>query len=160
MSTEEKIVEKLKRVHQTVAIAESCTGGMVCSRLVDVAGASDCFGEGYVTYSNEAKEKNLGVLHETLARWGAVSEETAVQMARGAMKRAGADYGVATTGIAGPGGGSFDKPVGLVYISCVTSKRSFVERHIFAGSRSEVRRQAADRALLLLEESIREEDAL
>lgn len=160
MNTEERIVEKLNRLHQTVAVAESCTGGMICSRLVDVAGASSCFFEGYVTYSNEAKEKNLGVLSETLHKWGAVSEETAVQMARGAMKRAGADYGIATTGIAGPGGGSPEKPVGLVYISCVTSRHSFVERHVFSGNRGEVRRQAADRALLLLEASIWEETSV
>lgn len=103
MNTEERIIEKLNRLHQTVAVAESCTGGMICSRLVDVAGASGCFLEGYVTYSNEAKEKNLGVFRETIQQKGAVSEETAVQMAQGAMKRAGADYGISTTGIAGRG---------------------------------------------------------
>ena len=154
MELEEKIVDALTERGQWAAAAESCTGGMICSRLVNVAGASACFGEGYVTYSNEAKEKNLGVSHETLTEFGAVSEETAVQMARGALKRAGADYGIATTGIAGPGGGTKDKPVGLVYISCVTSRQSFVERHIFSGGRAQVRAQATEAALALLYETI------
>ena len=112
-----EIIEKLTRHGKTVAVAESCTGGMICSMLVEQAGASACFAEGYVTYSNEAKEKNLGVSHEVLEACGAVSEQTARQMAEGVRRRGEADYGVATTGIAGPDGGTAEKPVGLVYIA-------------------------------------------
>lgn len=157
MKTEEDIVKRLTEQHQTVAVAESCTGGMVCSRLVNVPGASECFCEGYVTYSNGAKEKNLDVSHDTLERFGAVSEETAAQMACGVRKRAGADYGISTTGIAGPGGGTEKKPVGLVYISCATHRNVFVERFVFSGDREQIRRQAANQALLLLAECIRKE---
>ena len=99
-----EIIEKLSSRNKTVAVAESCTGGMVCSMLVEQAGASACFAEGYVTYSNEAKEKNLGVSHAVLESFGAVSEQTARQMAEGVRRRAEADYGLATTGIAGPDG--------------------------------------------------------
>ena len=101
----EKIVKELEKAQSTVAVAESCTGGMVSASLVDYPGVSACFKEGYVTYSNEAKEKNLGVLHTTLEAYGAVSRQTAEQMAEGVRKRAGATYGLATTGIAGPDGG-------------------------------------------------------
>ena len=100
------IVANLSAKKLTVATAESCTGGLIASTIVDVPGASDCFNEGYVTYSNEAKMKNLGVLDETLMAHGAVSTETATEMAKGVKKRAKADFGLASTGIAGPGGGS------------------------------------------------------
>ena len=149
-NTAEEIVRGLVSRKQSVGVAESCTGGLVSSVLVDVPGASACFCEGYVTYSNEAKEKNLGVSHGTLERFGAVSEETAAEMAEGVRKRADADYGVATTGIAGPDGGSAEKPVGLVYIGCASAAGTRVERHIFSGDRREVRTQAAARALELL----------
>ena len=145
-----EIIEKLTRHGKTVAVAESCTGGMICSMLVEQAGASACFAEGYVTYSNEAKEKNLGVSHEVLEACGAVSEQTARQMAEGVRRRGEADYGVATTGIAGPDGGTAEKPVGLVYIAC----------HVFSGDRTRVRTQAAERALALLEECMAKEQSL
>ena len=113
-----EILQRLIESGRTVATAESCTGGMIASSIVDVAGASDCFNEGYVTYSNEAKMKNLGVKDGTLMVHGAVSFETAIEMAQGVRKKAKADYGISSTGIAGPGGGSPTKPVGLVYIGC------------------------------------------
>ena len=155
-----EIIEKLTRHGKTVAVAESCTGGMICSMLVEQAGASACFAEGYVTYSNEAKEKNLGVSHEVLEACGAVSEQTARQMAEGVRRRGEADYGVATTGIAGPDGGTAEKPVGLVYIACAHAAGTQVERHVFSGDRTPVRTQAAERALALLEECMAKEQSL
>ena len=155
-----EIIEKLTRQGKTVAVAESCTGGMICSMLVEQAGASACFAEGYVTYSNEAKEKNLGVSHEVLEACGAVSEQTARQMAEGVRRRGEADYGVATTGIAGPDGGTAEKPVGLVYIACAHAGGTQVERHVFSGDRTRVRTQAAERALALLEECMAKEQSL
>ena len=151
-----EIVKLLCEKNKFVSVAESCTGGMVSSAIVNVSGASGCFCEGYVTYSNEAKEKNLGVSHETLEKYGAVSEQTARQMAQGVRKQAGADFGVATTGIAGPDGGTKEKPVGLVYIACDSAAGTKVIRCVFSGNRKEVRCQATDKALELLLESIRE----
>ena len=155
-----EIIEKLTRHGKTVAVAESCTGGMICSMLVEPVGASACFAEGYVTYSNEAKEKNLGVSHEVLEACGAVSEQTARQMAEGVRRRGEADYGVATTGIAGPDGGTAEKPVGLVYIACAHAGGTQVERLVFSGDRTRVRTQAAERALALLEECMAKEQSL
>lgn len=156
MKTIEQIVERLTATEQTVAIAESCTGGMVAAAFVSLAGVSVCFKEGYVTYSNEAKEKNLGVLHTTLEAYGAVSRQTAEQMAEGVRKRAGATYGLATTGIAGPDGGTEDKPVGLVYIACAGSKKTLVKECHFSGGRQSVRRQATEMVLQLLLTCIKE----
>lgn len=146
----EQIVAKLNESHMTIAVAESCTGGMIAATLVDIPGVSECFGEGYVTYSNYAKEKNLGVSHETLIRFGAVSHETAVEMSTGVRTRAKATFGLATTGIAGPDGGTADKPVGLVYISCASPQQVCTEKHIFSGDRFSVRRQATEAAFQLL----------
>ena len=154
--TAEKLVKLLKKKNLTVTTAESCTGGMIASAIVSVAGASACFKEGYVTYSNEAKEKNLGVLHTTLEAYGAVSRQTAEQMAEGVRKRAGATYGLATTGIAGPDGGTEDKPVGLVYIACAGSKKTLVKECHFSGGRQCVRRQATEMVLQLLLTCIKE----
>ena len=150
MKTIEQIVERLTATEQTVAIAESCTRGMVAAAFVSLAGVSVCFKEGYVTYSNEAKEKNLGVLHETLEQYGAVSRQTATEMAAGVRDRADADYGIATTGIAGPDGGTKDKPVGLVYVACATTSDTFVQECRFAGDRQAVRQQAVEAVTNLL----------
>ena len=120
---EEVVVETLLERSQTVAVAESCTGGLVASRLTDVAGSSGCFLQGLVTYSNEAKVALLGVEAATIERYGAVSEPVAEQMACGCLERSGADIAVSTTGIAGPGGGSPEKPVGTVCIA-VASRSS------------------------------------
>jgi nicotinamide-nucleotide amidase len=116
-SLEEVLVPMLVDRGLTVAIAESCTGGLVSSRLTDVPGSSECFLEGRVTYGNEAKQSLLGVLRGTLEQHGAVSEPVAVEMARGCLERSGADLAVATTGIAGPGGGTPDKPVGTLCLA-------------------------------------------
>jgi nicotinamide-nucleotide amidase len=112
------IVEKYAAASLTIATAESCTGGMVAAALTDVAGSSAVFDRGFVTYSNDAKIAMLGVAEATLACHGAVSEEVAREMAEGARGRSGVDVAVSITGIAGPGGGSDEKPVGLVHFAC------------------------------------------
>ena len=158
-----KIVNKLKEKGWQVTSAESCTGGMIASRLVNVAGVSDIFMEGYITYSNEAQEKLLGVSHsnsakhkllgvskEALDTWGAVSRQVAEQMARGAAEQAGAQAAIAVTGIAGPDGGTPKKPVGLVYIGCFAGGETVVTENHFKGSRLEIRQKTAQTALELL----------
>jgi nicotinamide-nucleotide amidase len=114
---EAAVVQALAERGLTVATAESCTGGMVAARLTSVPGSSDVFGYGIVSYANSAKMELLGVRASTLAQFGAVSEETAIEMAEGVKNLSGADIGVSITGIAGPGGGSPDKPVGLVWLA-------------------------------------------
>ena len=131
-SIESVVVEKLKERHMTVAFAESCTGGLISKRITDVPGASEVFGFGFCTYANEAKIKILGVKEETLAAHGAVSEETASEMAQGALKVSGADIAVAVTGIAGPGGGTPEKPVGLVYMGVATKDGVTVKKLLLA----------------------------
>ena len=133
-----------------VTTAESCTGGLIAGALVNVPGISEWFGEGYVTYSNEAKERLLGVSHQTLETYGAVSEQTAREMAEGAAKAADADVSVVSTGIAGPDGGTAEKPVGLVYIGCFCKGTVRVEKHLFDGDRAQVRAQSVQAALSLL----------
>ena len=119
-SMENALVLSLRERGMTLATAESCTGGLIAKRITDLAGCSDVFLGGCVTYANEAKEKLIGVSHETLEKYGAVSEQTAREMARGVRLALGADVGIATTGIAGPGGGTPEKPVGTVYIAVST----------------------------------------
>ena len=145
------LISKLSQANLTVATAESCTGGLIASSIVDVAGASDCFNEGYITYSNEAKMKNLGVNAKTLEAYGAVSEQTAAEMAKGVRRVASADFGLSSTGIAGPGGGSPSKPVGLVYLACAygADKCQIVKLNL-SGDRSQVRQAAAKEAIKLL----------
>ncbi len=148
------LVDVLMKRGLTVATAESCTGGMIASRLVNIPGVSEIFGTGVVTYANEAKEKLLGVRHETLVRYGAVSEETALEMVRGLAALSGADVTIATTGIAGPDGGTEEKPVGTVYIG-VGVKDSYVARRFwFPGDRGAVRTAAATAALELARERV------
>ena len=124
-SLEQVVVEGLRQRGMTVALAESCTGGLIARRITDVPGASEVFGCGLVTYSNEMKMQLLGVSPETLAAHGAVSPETAVEMARGARRAGHADVGVGVTGIAGPGGGTAQKPVGLFYAAVSTPQGGF-----------------------------------
>jgi len=133
----------------TVATAESCTGGGLAACLTDTPGASAIFLGGIVAYHNRAKIDLLGVPEEILARHGAVSPETAEAMARGAARRFSTDIGVGITGIAGPGGGSADKPVGLVYIAVFDVRGAQARRFDFAGDRACVRRQAIDAAVEL-----------
>lgn len=152
---EEVVVKLLKKRVFTFASAESCTGGLLTGRLVNVPGVSDVLKEGYITYSNEAKMKYLGVKAETLAAYGAVSEQTAGEMAAGAARAAGADTALAITGIAGPDGGTDKKPVGLVYIGCYVAGKVTVKEHHFGGNRQRVREQSVIYALDLLRRCLR-----
>jgi len=147
---EEQVIAKLREHQLKITTAESCTGGLIAATLVNVAGASYVLDEGYITYSNDAKRKLLGVKEESLRQYGAVSRQVAEQMAEGAAKSAGADAALAATGIAGPGGGSEEKPVGLVYIGCYLKGKTVVKKYCFQGSRTEVRRQTVETALELL----------
>ena len=146
MSNTEKVIKFLIENKFTIATAESCTAGLIAGAIGDFSGVSEIFSEGYVTYSNEAKEKNLGVSHETLESYGAVSFQTALEMAEGVCKRTNAKIGISATGIAGPTGGTAQKPVGLVYIGiCVDGKTSYKKCN-FSGDRQEVRNQTVDAA--------------
>lgn len=148
------LVKKLVERGMKVALAESCTGGLVAERITSVSGASQCFDLGVVSYANEQKEKILGVDKNTLETLGAVSKEVAYQMSAGIKKLSGADFGVGITGLAGPGGATEFKPVGLVYISvCSASEHKAFEYH-FTGDRDEVREKSADEALRLVIEML------
>lgn len=147
-SLEEALVWALTAAGKTLAIAESCTGGLVAQRVTAVPGASAVFGYGAVTYANEMKEKMLGVRKETLAQNGAVSAETAAEMARGVRAAAGADFGVAITGIAGPDGGTPEKPVGLVYLAAADANETRVQRMLMTGRPRETVRAGAAQAAL------------
>ncbi len=152
----EQLVHQLVNGRKTVATAESCTGGWIAKSLTDVAGSSACFGYGIVSYSNAAKESLLGVRPDTIVTDGAVSEETVIEMAEGALRVSGADLSVAVSGIAGPDGGTADKPVGTVWFAfSVRDSRGVetaakVER--FDGDRDAVRRQTVEFALSGLSE--------
>ena len=150
MTQAERLVELLKARGITCATAESCTGGGVGAAITDVPGASDVYLGGVVSYANKVKSDVLGVSSESLERFGAVSSETAAQMAVGALRLTGADVAVSTTGIAGPGGGSADKPVGLVWFGLASSAGVRTEKALFAGDRAQVRAQAVVHALGML----------
>ena len=138
----------------TIACAESCTGGMLTSRLTDVPGSSAYVLGAVVSYTNDMKISHLGVRAETLSSVGAVSEATAKEMANGVRARIGADIGVGITGIAGPGGGSAEKPVGLVYIAVSGGHGIVATKNLFSGTRLEIKRQSTDKALSMLIEYI------
>ncbi len=133
-----------------VTTAESCTGGLIAAAITDVPGASESFTRGYVTYGNEAKSEMLDVPEQLFATFGAVSEEVARAMAEGALRRAGADLALSATGIAGPGGATANKPVGLVHVGAARREgEPLHERHVFAGDRTAVRQQSVAAALKL-----------
>ena len=135
----------------TVATAESCTGGMIAELFTSVSGASTVFSYGFVTYSNEAKQKLLGVKKETLNQFGAVSSQTVIEMSEGALKAANADIAVSVSGIAGPTGGTVEKPVGLVYVGLSRKgKETTSHRFIFDGDRDSVRRQTVEKVFDLI----------
>ena len=143
---EKKVVELLKKLNMNISTAESCTGGMLASKLIDVPGVSDVFYEGVVSYSNEAKINRLGVRKETLDRYGAVSEEVAKEMVMGLTT----DVALSTTGIAGPDGGSEEKPVGLVYMGIRIKDKIYVEKRVFRGDRNKVRERTVSHTLFTL----------
>lgn len=155
-SLEMAVVKLLQKHELTVTTAESCTGGLLAGRIVNVPGASEVFREGFITYSNKAKRKYLDVNKSTLKKYGAVSEQTAREMAIGGVFAADCDACVAVTGIAGPDGGTEDKPVGLVYIATYMKEKVTVKKYQFKGDRAKVREMAVVRALDLLRRSILE----
>ena len=150
ISLSERVVSKLKDKNLTIAVAESCTGGLLASELIDVPGVSAVFLEGLVVYSNEAKMARLGIASETLSAYGAVSQEVAHEMVERLAKQSGADVAVSITGIAGPDGGSDEKPVGTVYIGVLMLSNVQVVKYNFSGSRDKIRERATHQALYTL----------
>ena len=137
-----------------IGTAESCTGGLLASLLTEIPGSSDVFMAGLVTYSNEAKQQLLGITTETLSRYGAVSEQTATEMAQAANIKLSTDLSAAITGIAGPGGGTPEKPVGLVHIAVCLKGKVFPEACRFEGTRQQIRMAAVGKALAMMEEQL------
>jgi len=151
----ESLFALLLKNKMTMTAAESCTGGLIAKSMTDMAGSSDVFWGGFVTYSNESKEKLIGVPSAVLDQYGAVSEQTVRAMADGALRRSGADCSVAVSGIAGPGGGSEEKPVGTVWIgAALKSGRNSSCVYRFVGDRTAVREKTAIKALSTLIEMI------
>jgi nicotinamide-nucleotide amidase len=146
----EVVGEKLAKQGKTIAVAESCTGGCLAKLLTDVVGASRYFKQGWVTYSNGSKSCELGVPAGLIEKYGAVSEQVAEAMAQGARKNAGTDFAIGITGIAGPNGGSEQKPVGLVYISLGSDNGCETRRFVMPGDRELIRLRAAQTALNML----------
>lgn len=144
---EEKIVRFLNEHNMMITTVESCTGGLIAARLVNVSGASNVFSEGYITYSEDAKAKMVGVNPETIKKYNVVSEEVAYEMASGGAKTANADVAVSVTGVAGPLGGTKDIPVGTVCIGVYYKNKVITEKFLFNGDRLQIRNQAVDKAL-------------
>lgn len=145
------LLDACKRQGVTVATAESCTGGLIVGCLTEVAGSSAVVDRGFVTYSNEAKAEMLGVPMAMIRSRGAVSEEVALAMAIGALSKSNAKLSIAVTGVAGPGGGTTEKPVGLVHFGCAMEGRATLhERHLFEGDRSAIRRETVRTALRIM----------
>lgn len=145
-----KIANLLKQKHLTVATAESCTGGLISHSLTNISGSSDYFDRGIVSYSNNAKMELLGVYKEILEKYGAVSEQVAIVMAKGVRTKSNVDIGISTTGIAGPTGGTKEKPVGLVYIAVSTTKNVVVKKFQFTGDRLQNKESTCNAALQML----------
>lgn len=154
-----RLVDALSAAGKSVATAESCTGGWVAKAITDVAGSSQCFSYGIVSYSNGAKESLLGVSHQTLLDNGAVSEATVIEMAEGALKLSGADFSVAVSGIAGPEGGSDEKPVGTIWFAWSVRNDADIdtstESGLISGDRDEVRSQTVVKALRGIQERLK-----
>lgn len=150
----ETLFRNLLREKLVLVTAESCTGGMLASRITDMAGSSALFDCGFVTYSNESKIDLLSVSPDTLAKHGAVSAEVAIEMAKGALARSRADVAISITGVAGPGGGSEDKPVGSVYFGFSNNDIEKSFHAVFEGDRSSIRAQACDYATQIVLDNI------
>ena len=150
----EAVIKKLIEKNIKIATAESCTGGMLGKLITSVPGASSIYGFGFITYANEAKNRILGVKNETLAAYGAVSKQTALEMASGALKLSGADIAVSITGIAGPGGGTPEKPVGLIYIAIADKNDKEFRKLLLTGERETIRKKACEEVLELINSKI------
>jgi len=153
-SIENFVCQKLIEKNLTIATAESCTGGLIASKFVDYPGISKVYKEGFITYTNESKIKRLGAKKETLEKFGAVSEETAKEMAEGAAQAAESDIGLSVTGIAGPGGGTEEKPVGLVYIGLYYNSEIFVIKKNYPGGRNIIRERSSSYAFDLIKRKV------
>jgi nicotinamide-nucleotide amidase len=149
-----EVGELLIEKNLTVSTAESCTGGLLAATLINYPGISSCFMEGAVTYSNDAKVKRLNVSITTLEQYGAVSDETAREMAYGIAMSAGTNIGISTTGIAGPGGGTIEKPVGLVYVGLYINNKLISKKLNLSGTRQNIRKETVDIALNLLKQQL------
>lgn len=148
------IGESLREKGLKLALAESCTGGLASSMVTDIAGSSEYFLGSVVAYDNGVKQAELGVRATTLKKYGAVSKETALEMARGIKKKLQADISAAITGIAGPGGGTKEKPVGLVYIAVSKGRSTEVQRFVFKGTRKSIKKQSGQAALSMIAEAL------
>ena len=157
---EETVVDTLKEKGLTISTAESCTGGLIASAIVDIPGVSEIFHEGYVTYSNDAKERLLGVAPKTISDYGVVSSQTAAEMATGAARTAHTTIALSSTGVAGPDGGTKEHPVGDVYLGCCYNGSVMTQHMLGCGSRTEIRQQAVAAAFSLLEKMLTEEKIL
>ncbi len=155
MAMVRQLAEQLQRRGWWLSCAESCTGGGIAAALTDLAGSSAWFDRGFVTYSNQAKQEMLGVSGDTLARYGAVSRETVLEMACGALEHSRAQLSVAVSGVAGPGGGTPGKPVGTVWIAWSTAEAASALCNCFPGDRAQVRAATVDMALAGLLERVR-----
>ncbi|MGN0346005.1 MAG: CinA family protein [Lachnospiraceae bacterium] len=150
----EELILLLSKHNYTITTAESCTGGLLAAALIHVAGASKVYCSGQITYSNEAKHKFLGVRKKTLQKHGAVSKQTVKQMAKGAAKLNHSNVAISVSGIAGPDGGTAEKPVGLVYIGCCVGGKVKSRKYQFFGNRLEIRKQAVTEALRFAKDSL------
>ena len=146
-SLEKTIGDRLRERGWTVSIAESCTGGLICDRITDVSGSSEYFEGGMITYSNESKARHLGISLDYIKKYGAVSPQVAKKMAQGVRKAFGTNFGLSTTGVAGPTGGTKRAPIGRVFIGLTHERRSWVRKEDFKGSRRKIKEMAAEKAL-------------
>ena len=149
-----KEVETLEKYDLSISTSESCTGGLLAGRIINVAGVSEVYKEGFVTYTNKSKRKRLDVSKSTLKKYGAVSKQTAKEMAAGTALAADTDVAISVTGIAGPDGGTEEKPVGLVYIGVFLEGRVTVEEYHFSGDRQQIREKTVEEALKLAKKCI------
>jgi PncC family amidohydrolase len=147
MKLEKAIGDLLREREWTLSIAESCTGGLICDRITDITGSSDYFEGGVVTYSNESKAKHLEITLNYIKRYGAVSPQVARKMAQGVRKAFGTTFGLSTTGVAGPTGGTKRAPIGRVFIGLAIGRKTWVRREDLRGSRKEIKRKASEKAL-------------
>ena len=157
---EEVVINTLIAKRKTIAVAESCTGGLIANRITNVSGSSEIFINGLVTYSNESKVRLLGVREEMLKTHGAVSEEVCREMAEGVRTRSGTDFALSTTGIAGPTGGTTEKPVGLVYVGLATARETVVQRYMLVFDRETFKFFASQIALDLVRRKLLKERPL
>jgi PncC family amidohydrolase len=154
MKLEKAIGDLLREREWTLSVAESCTGGLICDRITDITGSSDYFKGGMVTYSNESKAKHLEITLNYIKRYGAVSPQVARKMAQGVRKAFGTTFGLSTTGVAGPTGGTKRAPIGRVFIGLANGRKTWVRREDLRGSRKEIKRKASEKALLFFYERL------